>query len=324
MPHYLVTGCAGFIGSHVCEHLLANGHQVTGIDNFSRFYARNIKERNMSGFFNHSRFAFHEVDIRNKEALFEALPNAFDGVIHLAAKAGVRPSISDPSAYIDVNIHGTHHLLQLMEERGMKKMFFASSSSVYGNQKQMPFNEATIEDKPISPYAFTKRAAELMNYTYHHLKGFDIICARFFTVYGPRQRPDLAIHKFVKLVHNGEAIPMFGDGETARDYTFIDDTVKGILGGVNYLQNNDGVYEIINLGNKTPVKLHTLITTIGRSLGKEPEVTRLPMQEGDVDITWADISKAQKLIGYAPEIDIETGIQRFTDWYAQTMADLKL
>lgn len=318
MSKILVTGCAGFIGSHTCEKLLADGHEVIGIDNFSKFYDRTIKERNLSGFINHPAFSFHEVDIRNKDALFAALTQPVDLVVHLAAKAGVRPSIADPKAYIEVNVNGTHHILQWMVETDCKKFFFASSSSIYGNQKSIPFKEDEVDDKPISPYAATKRAAELMNYTYHHLYQIDVINARFFTVFGPRQRPDLAIHKFTKLIEDGAPIQMFGDGSTARDYTFISDTVGGICSGVDYLLSHKGVYETINLGNNTPVKLTALINTLYSQLGKPPNVEQLPMQEGDVDITYADISRAKALIGYDPQVSFEEGISKFIAW-AQTL-----
>lgn len=317
MAKILLTGCAGFIGSHTCEKLLKEGHEVIGIDNFSSFYKRTIKEKNLSGFINHPSFRFVEVDIRDKDKLFEVLPNSVDIVVHLAAKAGVRPSINDPKAYVEVNINGTHHLLQWMNEVGCKKFFFASSSSIYGNQKSIPFREDQVDDKPISPYATTKRAAELMNYTYHHLYHIDIINARFFTVFGPRQRPDLAIHKFSKLISDNQPIDMYGDGTTARDYTFISDTVDGIYKSVVYLLTHTGVYETINLGNHTPVTLKEMIETIYSKLDKTPNINQMPMQEGDVDITYADIERAKKLIGYAPQVPFEKGIEKFIEWFAE-------
>lgn len=315
MAKILLTGCAGFIGSHTAERLLEAGHEVIGIDNFSKFYSRSIKERNMSGFINHPSFTFHKVDIRDKKTLFDTLTTPVNIVVHLAAKAGVRPSIKDPKAYIEVNVNGTHNILQWMVETGCKKFFFASSSSIYGNQKSIPFKEDEVDDKPISPYAATKRSAELMNFTYHHLYHIDIINARFFTVYGPRQRPDLAIHKFTKLIDENASIEMYGDGSTARDYTYISDTVSGIFNGANYLLNHNDVYETINLGNNTPVKLSDLIETLYRHMEKQPEVKQMPMQEGDVDITFADISRAKSLIGYSPEIPFNVGIAKFVDWY---------
>lgn len=315
MAKILLTGCAGFIGSHTTERLLEAGHEVIGIDNFSRFYNRRIKDRNMSVFINHPSFTFHRVDIRDKKQVFDTLKTPVDIVIHLAAKAGVRPSIKDPKAYIEVNVNGTHNILQWMEETGCKKFFFASSSSIYGNQKSIPFKEDEVDDKPISPYAATKRSAELMNYTYHHLYQIDVINARFFTVFGPRQRPDLAIHKFTKLIDEGTPIQMYGDGSTSRDYTYITDTVSGIFNGVNYLLTHSDVYETINLGNNTPIKLSDLIATLYRNMEKQPNVEQMPMQEGDVDITFADISRAQALIGYSPKVSFEEGISAFVEWY---------
>jgi len=316
MKSILVTGCAGFIGSHVSEKLLKMGYKVIGIDNFSKFYDKKIKQRNLEPLIANPNFQFKELDIRNKDALFKEINEAVDIVVHLAAKAGVRPSILDPEAYIDVNIKGTHHLLQWMQEYHCKKLFFASSSSVYGNSMS---DEAFIENekdvKPISPYAFTKRSAELMNHTYHHLYHFDIINARFFTVYGPRQRPDLAIHKFVKLIDNNSPIEMYGDGSTARDYTYIDDTVDGILKGINYLLQNEGVYETINLGNQTPVPLKQLIDLIYKEMGQEPTIKQLPMQDGDVNITHANIDKAKQLLNYQPKTDMKTGLKKFVAWY---------
>jgi len=315
MPTILLTGCAGFIGSHTAERLLKEGYTVVGLDNFSRFYDRSVKESNLAHFADHANFRFVEQDIRDLDGLLKSIPESIDRVIHLAAKAGVRPSIQDPGAYIDTNLHGTRNILELMRQRGARKMVFASSSSVYGNQKSIPFLEDELEDKPISPYAFTKRAAELMNYTYHHLYGIDSINARLFTVYGPRQRPDLAIHKFVKLIANGEPIQMFGDGSTARDYTFVEDTVEGLMRCLHYLEANDQVFEILNLGNNHPVKLTELISGIETALGIKANIQQKPMQEGDVDITYANIDRATKLVGYQPTIQIEAGLVRFVEWY---------
>ena len=314
----LLTGCAGFIGSHTCEKLLSKGFSVIGIDNFSTFYDRSIKENNLDAFRNHPNFTFKELDIRNFSSLQENLKEEVDIVVHLAAKAGVRPSILNPSDYIDVNIKGTQNLLQWMLDHNCKKLFFASSSSVYGNNKNgQAVKEGDFDLQPISPYAFTKRSGELMNYTYHHLYDFDIINARFFTVYGPRQRPDLAIHKFVDLISREQPIHMFGDGSSARDYTFIEDTVKGIVSGVDYLLKNENVIETINLGNQTPVSLLKLIKTIYAQLGKEENIIQEGMQEGDVNLTYANIEKAQKLLGYNPTVKLEDGIARFVEWYRQ-------
>jgi UDP-glucuronate 4-epimerase len=311
----LVTGCAGFIGSHLCEKLLGAGHRVIGLDNFSSFYPRPIKERNMGGFIDHPQFQFHELDLRDKAALTAAISGTVDVVAHLAAKAGVRPSISDPEAYIDVNVKGTNNVLELMRKLGCKKLFFASSSSIYGNQKQIPFREDSLNESPISPYAFTKRSCELMNYTYHHLYDFDVLNARFFTVYGPRQRPDLAIHKFVRMAHEGVPISMFGNGETSRDYTFIDDIIDGIQKSLTYLMGHQHVFETINLGNNKPIQLKALIALISEVTGKELGIEQLPPQEGDVDITYADINKAKTLLGYTPKTAFNEGIKQFYDWY---------
>lgn len=263
----------------------------------------------------HPNFLFTECDLRNASALAD-LP-VFDTVVHLAAKAGVRPSIENPQDYIDTNITGTHHLLKLCVDRGVRKIAFASSSSIYGNSKDIPFVELGRAYKPISPYAFTKRSAEYMNYTYHHLYNLDILNLRFFTVYGPRQRPDLAIHKFVKLIDAGQPIPVFGDGTTARDYTFIDDTISGVYGALEYLWENDSVFEIVNLGNNTPVQLKTLIDAIATTLNKPVKIDRLPMQQGDVDITYADISKARRMFGYDPQTDLQKGLSQFVEWYKE-------
>ena len=314
MPQALVTGCAGFIGSHTVERLLADGYRVTGIDSFSKFYPREVKERNMRSFISHPKFRFEELDLRDRKGLVSVTAE-YDIVVHLAAKAGVRPSIKAPHDYIDVNIHGTNNILEIMREGGANKLFFASSSSVYGNQKSIPFKEDAVEDLPISPYAYSKRAGELLCHTNHHLYNIDVLCARFFTVYGPRQRPDLAIHKFVKKIWNDEPIQMFGDGSTSRDYTFIQDTLSGIIGGIQYLRTHDKVFDIVNLGNNTPVKLADLIQKIGEAVGKTPRVEQLPMQQGDVDITYADITRAQQLLGYQPTTSIDNGLKAFVEWF---------
>lgn len=311
----LVTGCAGFIGSHLCERLLEEGFQVIGIDNFDPFYPRAVKENNLSHFSSNENFTFAEIDICDSQALKNLDVDGVQLIAHIAAKAGVRPSILDPQSYIDVNLQGTNNILELMVKKKIDKMFFASSSSIYGNQKEIPFKEQEIDYQPISPYAFTKRSCELMNYTYHHLHKLDIINARFFTVYGPRQRPDLAIHKFVRLIDEGHSIPMFGDGTTARDYTFISDTIDGIMASIKHLQKNVNVFETYNLGNNSPVILHDLIAIIANALGKKVKVDKLPMQEGDVDITYADINKAYRLIRYKPKVKIEEGVSKFVSWY---------
>ncbi len=318
MSTIVVTGCAGFIGSHLSEQLLSEGNQVIGIDNFDPFYDKKVKERNLAGFSNHPNFRFEELDLADFEALTKNLKDdQIDVVVHLAGKAGVRPSIEDPQGYIRANIVATQNILDLMKDKGIKKLAFASSSSVYGNTKETPFNEEQDVSNPISPYAFSKKACELINYTYHHLHKLDIINLRFFTVFGPRQRPDLAIHKFTRLILNGEEIPMFGDGSTSRDYTYYEDTVAGIKGSINYLLNNDCVYETINLGNNQPVKLSDMIAAIEKACGKKANIKQLPMQPGDVDITFANIEKAKSLLGYNPQYSFEKGVENFVKWYKE-------
>lgn len=309
----LVTGCAGFIGSHLCERLLHDGYRVVGLDNFDPFYPRAVKEANLANFAQHPDFTFLEADLRHGPA---ALPTmAVDVVVHLAAKAGVGPSVKDPASYLDNNVLGTGHLLEWMRLGGVNKLFFASSSSVYGNSPEQPFREdVNTLATCISPYAATKLAGEQLVHTYHHLYGLDAINARFFTVYGPRQRPDLAIHKFVRLLRAGQVIPVFGDGSTARDYTFVADTVDGIARGVRYLLDHTDVFETVNLGNHQPVPLLELIAAVGQAAGIKPELTFQPMQAGDVNITYADISKAQALLGYAPQTSLAEGLRQFVAW----------
>jgi UDP-glucuronate 4-epimerase len=274
MKTYLVTGAAGFIGSHLCEKLLNANIKVVGIDNFDTFYERETKENNLSHLLTHSNFTFIEADITHFAQLEEKLsPFHIDLYVHLAAKAGVLPSIAHSNQYFDTNITGTKNILDLMVKKGeTRKLVFASSSSVYGNNKETPFREDHNVDHPISPYAFTKKACELINYTYHHLYNVDIMNMRLFTVYGQRQRPDLAIHKFIKLISQGKAITMYGDGQTSRDYTFVEDTVSGFIAAINYVENHDKVYETFNLGNSSPVSLRELIDTIYRVTGIEKNV----------------------------------------------------
>ena len=312
----LLTGAAGFIGSHLSERLLGLGHEVIGVDNFDPFYNREIKEENLSVSKQNASFSFFELDFSCDLEKLNELPE-FDVLIHLGAKAGVRPSIANPKAYIEANYTGTVNLLELLKNRGIKKMVFASSSSVYGNCPNIPFTETEALDQPISPYAFTKRGCEMMNFTYHHLEKIDIVNLRFFTVYGPRQRPDLAIHKFIKKILNDEPIQMFGDGSTARDYTFIQDIVSGIVSSMNYVVENDSCFEIMNIGNNQPVKLKELIAAIENTLGKKAVIEQQPMQPGDVDITFANIGKAQKLLGYQPTTSIEEGLKEFVSWIKQ-------
>jgi UDP-glucuronate 4-epimerase len=314
MEHILITGCAGFIGSHLCEELLAQGCHVTGMDNFDPFYPKAVKEQHLSALLDKKGFRFVEADIRDAEKL-GSLQEPFSLVIHLASKAGVRPSIVHPAEYISVNIGGTNTLLEFMKTRGIRKMIFGSSSSIYGNNKKIPFSESDDVSRPISPYAATKRSAELLAYTYHHLYQIDMLCLRFFTVYGPRQRPDLAIRKFSELIAAGQPVPVYGDGKTARDYTYVSDIVAGITSAAAYLRKNEGVFEIINLGNSYPVTLERLVQQLHDTFGKEMRTERLPVQAGDVETTFADIRKASELLGYTPQVNFQDGLRLFVNWY---------
>lgn len=314
----LITGCAGFIGSHLTELFLEKGHTVVGIDNFDPFYSKELKAKNLTVAKNNKNFSFIELDIR-ESAEFSTLPKDIELVIHLAAKAGVRPSIEAPKDYIDTNITGTINILEWMKDTGIRKMLFASSSSVYGNNKKIPFSETDSVDEPISPYAFTKKACELLNHNYYHLYKISILNLRFFTVYGPRQRPDLAIRKFVDNIKHDKPIHLFGDGSTARDYTYVKDTVSGIYCAFNYINSKQNVFDTINLGNNSPVKLNELVSCIYGVLGKKPNLVYEPMQPGDVDITYADITKAKKLLGYNPSTDLKTGITNFVKWYEDSL-----
>ena len=310
----LVTGCAGFIGSHLCERLLKEKHTIFGIDNFDTFYGRSIKEKNLEVLLAHDNFHFSENDIRNSAALNEMEVDV-DLVIHLAAKAGVRPSIQYPKEYIDTNIQGTLNILNFMVSRNIKKILFASSSSVYGNNAESPFNESQITDEPISPYAFTKKCCELLLYTYSDLHDISSVALRFFTVYGPRQRPDLAIHKFFDAIAAGKPIQVFGDGTTHRDYTFIQDIIGGIEGAMDFICNkSEKVFEIINLGNNNPISLKDLILEIEETLGKKALIEYKNMQPGDMPSTCADVSKAIRLLNYNPKTAMKQGLAQFWDW----------
>jgi UDP-glucuronate 4-epimerase len=312
----LITGIAGFIGSNLAGALLRLGYSVVGIDNFDSFYAKEIKQGNLNALLANKNFQFHPVDICDINKLQELFAQTqFDAVIHLAAKAGVRPSIENPTDYFNTNVSGTLHILECLKKQDVRKLVFASSSSVYGNNKKTPFSETDNVDHPISPYAATKKAGELLVHTYHHLFKIDAVNLRFFTVYGPRQRPDLAIHKFFKLLYSHKPIDVYGDGSTGRDYTYVDDTVQGIVGALHYLERHENVNEIINLGNNTPVKLSELITTIEHVTEKKFIKNYLPMQEGDVDLTFADIEKAKKLLNYQPATSIQEGIKKFKTWF---------
>jgi UDP-glucuronate 4-epimerase len=308
----LVTGAAGFIGSNLIDNLLKSGNEVLGIDNFDTYYKRTIKEGNIEDAKLHKEFQFQEGDIRNTAFLNDCFtqfnPNL---VVHLAAKAGVRPSIVDPHGYYDVNVTGTLNLLEMMRKHNIKKLIFASSSSVYGNNTKVPFSETDNVDYPISPYAASKKAGELLCYSYHHLYNFDIFCLRFFTVYGPRQRPDLAIHKFTKALFEETPIPFYGTGMTKRDYTHIDDIIQGILNSLDRLIG----YEIFNIGESKAIMLSDLIKLLEKFTNRKAKLNYLPLQAGDVEQTFADISKARENLDYVPKISIEKGLEDFVKWY---------
>jgi len=307
----LVTGGAGFIGSHLCKYLLKSGHKIVCVDNFNNFYDPLIKEKNISDLMERKDFRLFRADIRDKagmEDIFrEARPEL---VIHLAAMAGVRPSIADPFLYYDVNVKGTLTLLETMRHSGVARMIFASSSSVYGNNSKIPFSESDPVDNPISPYAASKRACELLCSTYHSLYQFEIFCLRFFTVYGPGQRPDLAIHSFTSKIIDNRPVQVFGDGNTFRDYTYIDDALKGISNSISHLKG----FNIYNIGESRRVSLTEVIETIEDVLGKKAIKEFLPPQAGDVNATYADISKARKELDYLPSYDFRKGIEEFIRW----------
>lgn len=307
----LVTGAAGFIGSHLSERLVADGHNVVGLDNFDPFYSEEVKRSNIARLVLSDKFTLVEGDIRDAAAVESILScGDVEIIVHLAAKAGVRPSIEDPVGYMDTNINGTVVMLEGAKKFGISKFIFASSSSVYGNNKKVPFSETDNVDFPISPYAATKKAGELICHTYSSLYDIDMTCLRFFTVYGPRQRPDLAIHKFAKLIEAGESIPVFGDGSMRRDFTYIDDIVDGVVAAMGKCSG----YEIYNLGESRPVRLDELISEIQKALGKNAIIDRQPEQPGDVKQTYADVAKAVKELGYEPKTEISTGLKRFVDW----------
>ena len=308
----LVTGAAGFIGSHLAERLVFDAsYEVTGIDNYDAFYDRSIKEKNIGGLNGNNRFSFAEIDIRNKEQL-DKLQGNFDAIVHIAAKAGVLPSIKNPFLYEDVNIKGTMNLLELAKERKIKQFVFASSSSVYGVNKNVPWSERDYVLQPISPYAATKVACELSGHAYSHLYGIRFLALRFFTVYGPRQRPDLAIHKFAKKILNNEPITVYGDGTTKRDYTYVSDIIDGIVAALSYTRSD---YEVINLGNNKPVTLIELIRTIENVFETRAAIEHIEEQAGDVPITYADISKGKALLDYSPKVSLREGLEKFKEWY---------
>ena len=306
----LVTGAAGFIGSHLCERLLAGGWAIVGVDSFDDFYDPEMKRRNIDGCVKDTGFRLVEADIRDADAMVKAAGD-IDIIVHLAARAGVRPSIEQPLLYADVNINGTMVLLETARGCGIKKFIFASSSSVYGNNKKVPFSERDNVDFPISPYAATKKAGELICHTYCRLYGISITALRYFTVYGPRQRPDLAIHKFARLIEQAKPIPVYGDGTAMRDFTYIDDIINGTVASI---EKCDG-YHIYNLGRSEPITVNELIVQIEKALGKKAVKEYLPKQPGDVERTFADVTKAGRDLGYRPETGIEQGLSRFVEWF---------
>lgn len=307
----LVTGGAGFIGSHLCEYLLNSDHKVVCVDNLNSFYDPGIKEQNISAILSRNDFHFVKADIRDRNKLAEVfMESKPDLVIHLAAMPGVRPSIMDPFLYFDVNVNGTLTVLETMRRSGVSRMIFASSSSVYGNNSKIPFSESDPADSPISPYASSKRACELLCSTYHSLYQFSIFCLRFFTVYGPRQRPDLAIHGFTSKILDNRPIQIYGDGKSFRDYTYIDDAIGGIANSISRLKG----FEIYNIGESRKVLLSEVIETIENALGKKAIREYLPSQAGDVNATFADISKARKELDYNPTFDFKQGITEFISW----------
>ena len=314
----LITGGAGFIGSHLSEKIIGLGHRVVCIDNFNDYYNPAIKEYNLKDIIDNKDFILHRTDIMDKNAVRKIfLAHNIDIVIHLAARAGVRPSLSRTVLYERVNVEGTINLLECCRERSINRFIFASSSSVYGGNKKVPFSETDKVDFPVSPYAATKKSGELMCYTYHHLYDISIFAFRFFTVYGPRQRPEMAIHKFTRKILNGDPIEVYGDGSSSRDYTYIDDIVNGIIGSLDLVSG----YEIINLGNSYPVKLSDLIKLIEEKSSRKAVLKYIEPQPGDVFTTYADIEKAKRVIKYDPGTPIEKGLEHFMDWYRKKLKE---
>jgi UDP-glucuronate 4-epimerase len=319
MKNILVTGGAGFIGSHLVDKLLSEGDwNVTVVDDFNDFYEPSIKRANVARHSLHSNYRLEEADIRQRAALERIFGETkVDCIVHLAARAGVRPSLEQPLLYSQTNIEGTLNLLELSRQHNIKQFVFGSSSSVYGINAKVPFSEDDPIRQPISPYAATKAAGELLCHTYTHLYGIRCVCLRFFTVYGPRQRPDLAIHKFARLISEGKPIPVFGDGTTRRDYTYVDDIIAGVRAAIDY---TDTEYEVINLGESRTVELRELISLLEKELDLPAKIDRQPLQPGDVPQTFADITRARQLLGYNPQTQIETGIKRFVEWFRNSSA----
>jgi UDP-glucuronate 4-epimerase len=320
MKNILITGGAGFIGSHLVDLLMAEGGwRITVVDDFNDFYDPAIKRENVRTRLANPDFKLVEADIRNYEQLAHAFGGAgLDCIVHLAARAGVRPSLKEPRLYAETNINGTLNLLELARTNGVKQFVFGSSSSVYGMNSKVPFSEDDPIFNPISPYAATKAAGELICHSYAHLYDVRIVCLRFFTVYGARQRPDLAIHKFAKLISAGKPIPVFGDGTTRRDYTYIDDVIAGVRAAIDYDQSK---YEVINLGESRTVELRELISLLEKSLDQHAAIDRQPVQPGDVPRTFADITKARRLLGYNPQTQIEEGIAKFIEWFRNNQSE---
>lgn len=310
----LITGAAGFIGSHLVDRLLAEGWQVVGLDNFDPFYDPSIKEHNIAAHVRHPAYRLVRGDLRDGGALQQALTTRVDVIVHLAARAGVRPSIADPIGYQDVNVGGTQHLLEAARRAGVSQFIFGSSSSVYGVNPRVPWTEEDHVLLPISPYASTKVSGELLGHVYSHLYGLRFVALRFFTAYGPRQRPDLAIHAFARRIMADQPVPVFGDGSTRRDYTYIDDIINGVRAAISYA---DSPYEVINLGNNRTVTLSEMIAGLEGALGKRARIERLPEQPGDVPQTWASIDKAQRLLGYSPATTYAEGVRRFAEWFTR-------
>jgi UDP-glucuronate 4-epimerase len=316
----LLTGGAGFIGSHLAEELLRRGVQLTIVDNLDDFYSQTWKRANLEDIRKAGNFDFVGQDICDIEGIREAIAVARpDALIHLAARAGVRPSIEQPRLYERVNIAGTVNLLEICRELGVAQFIFGSSSSVYGASSRSPFSEDQVELRPISPYAATKLAGEMMCYAYAHLYGLQTLCLRFFTVYGPRQRPDLAIHKFLALMEAGKPIPIFGDGSSGRDYTYVDDIVAGVVAAMDYrpLTIGGAPFEVFNLGNSHPVNLTELVAKLEHVSGHRAVINKQSCQPGDVSLTWADIGKANRLLGYRPVTQLEQGLEAFVAWYRE-------
>ncbi len=312
-----VTGGAGFIGSHVCEALLGKGLDVVCIDNFNDYYNPKFKEENISECLKNKNFKLHRKDITNINDLRTVFKkNKIEKVIHLAARAGVRPSIEQPVLYEQANVLGTLNMLMMAKDFKAENFVFGSSSSIYGNTKEIPFSESSKTDSPVSPYAATKKSAELMCHAYSHMYNIPMTCLRLFTAYGPRGRPDMAPYKFTELIYNNKELEMFGDGKTKRDYTYVKDIVDGILAAVG----KEFKFEVINLGNSKPVELRQFISIIEENLGKKAKIKKMPLQPGEVDVTYADVKKAERLLTWKPKTDIKNGMKKFIEWYKNERA----